>query len=152
MRTALAYAALVVVGTLNREMTGVLLVLIWIAIYPRRWRAHLLMLAALIGTYVALRFVIGDAAVIMTVRQTWEYNTARGRLSSALLRLGLYVPLLVIVVRQFRSAPAVLRRLLLVVVPVYLLTFIVAASWEETRLLLPLVLLALPFCKINTGR
>lgn len=144
MRLALAYSAFVVVGTLNREMTGLLLVLIWWAVYPSRWRAGLLMLAALAGTYAGLRMAIGDAVVIMTLRQTWEYNVDHSRLLSALFRLGLYVPLVVLAAQNFRAAPSVLRRLVLIVMPVYLLAFFVAAAWEETRLLLPLLVIALP--------
>lgn len=140
----LAYAALVVAGTLNRELTGVLLVLAFWALRRQDWRRGLLFTALFGVTYLVLRLVIGPRPVDLTFQQTLEANLESWRLVLALLKHLAFVPLWVLAWVRFRRAAPALRRLAIVIVPVYTAAFLLGAIWQEVRLWLPVLIILLP--------
>lgn len=140
----LAYAALIVAGTLNRELTGILLVLAFWALRGRDWRRGLLFTALFAVTYTALRLAIGPRPNDLTFQQTLEANLVSWRVVLALLKNLAFVPLWVLAVVRLRRAPVTLRRLTIVIVPVYTLAFLLGALWQEVRLWLPVLLILLP--------
>jgi hypothetical protein len=140
----LAYAALVVAGTINRELTGVLLVLAFWVLRGRDWQRGLLFTALFAATYAALRLAIGPRPMDMTFEQTLEANLASWRVVLALLKNLAFVPLWVLAVVRLRRAPVALRRLTIMIVPIYTLAFILGAIWQEVRLWLPVLLILLP--------
>lgn len=140
----LAYAALVFVGTLNREMTGVLLVLAFWALRGRDWKRGLLFSAIFAVTYGGLRLVIGPRPVEYTFLQTLEANAASWQTIPAALKNLAFVPLWLVALARLRHADVRLRRLTLFIVPLYVLAFLLAALWQEVRLWLPVVIILLP--------
>lgn len=137
-----AYTALVILGTLNREMTGLLLVLIWFAL-ARDWRRGLLFVTMAVLTYGLVRLMVGERPVELTLIQTFQENIHSWRTVPAILKNLAFVPLWAAVVIHYRRAPVDYQRLVWVAV-IYLLSFLAGAMWQEVRLLLPAVILVLP--------
>lgn len=145
LRAALAYGALVIVATVNREITALLLVVSWLALWPRRWRWGLVFAGLALVTYALVRHAVGDHSNDYTPQHVWWLNTHNpGLLQRALGFNLLLVPLWLAAARQWGRVDSRLKRLTLVVVLVYLPPFVLLAVWQETRLLMPLVILALP--------
>lgn len=139
-----AYGALVIVGTANREMTGLLLVLSWFALQPRRWRSAL-MYAALAGlTYATIQYSVGAVESPYTLALVWQENTTPRFLTAAIIYNLLLLPLWAAGVACWRKTSQPLKRLILIVLAVYMPLWAALAIWQETRLLMPLVILFVP--------
>jgi hypothetical protein len=136
------YSVLVIVGTLNREMTGVLLVLIFWALCGD-WKQTILYAGLAAFTYTLIRVGVGARPVELTLAQTFAANVYSWRTVPALLKQLLFLPLWMIVFTNRKRTAEPLRRLVYVSI-VYLIVFFAAAMWQETRLLLPVVVMLLP--------
>lgn len=139
-----AFGALVIVGTANREMTGVLLVLSWFALQPRRWRSGL-MFAALAGlTYATIQYSVGAVESPYTIALVWQENTTPRFLTAAVVYNLLLLPLWAAGVACWSRTSKPLKRLSVIVLGVYMPLWAALAIWQETRLLMPIVILSIP--------
>lgn len=148
-RDGLAFAALVVVATLNRE-TGILLPIAYAALNYTRWRDWRVVMKLLVFgglwacIFVGLRVILGAAPDMITIEQIARANLGGGwNTSEALLNNAFLIPIWFAALVGWRSAPAPLKRLSLAGLP-YLGLLAVFALWDETRLLLPLIVLWMP--------
>lgn len=144
-RTTLAYGALVIVGVYNREVTGILLVAAWIALAPSRWRWALVFACLALVTYAAIQQAVGEHENRYTLQHVWHLNTYSPRLLSKAINYNLMLaPLWLALLSSWRRADPRLRRLVVTVAVMYLPPFFALAIWQETRLLMPFVVLAMP--------
>lgn len=143
-----AYAALIVLASLNRE-TGLLLVFCYAAFFPRRYGQIALLALVWAAVTGALHLVLGDAPHVLGVAGTLDYNLLNlpdGSFTNALL-----IPLVIILGLAYRAAPPLLRRLVWVA-GLYLVAIAVGAAWNEMfRLVLPIVPLLLPVIVTEAG-
>ena len=149
-RAGIVFAGLIVVGTLNRE-TALLLPLAYAALRLPDWkRARVLVQVAAYfalwaAVYGGLRLLIGPVPDQIAVADVWKANTSSPwHMTNALINLGVTVPVWILAALGWKAAPVRLKRLALVGVP-YLALLTVFALWNETRLLLPLFTLWMPF-------
>lgn len=149
-RDGLPFAALVVVGALNRE-TAVMLPIAYVCLRWRNTRRLPLFLRGggyflLWGAvFIGLRVALGSAPDQITVADVFKANTSSPwHMTNAAINLGVTVPVWILAALGVRGSDARLRRLALTGVP-YLGLLVVFALWNETRLLLPLFLLWMPF-------
>lgn len=136
-------AAMVALATLNREMTGLLIVLSAVAAYKKQF---LYWLPALFtwGFIVLVFRIIYPVENVFTVAHLIEINTESWRVGNFIFYGGLMLPALLIFWHRLRFAS---RRLLIqsaiVLIPYFALWFLFA-SYEEVRLLMPLIILGIP--------
>lgn len=139
-----AYGALVIAGTANREMTGLLLVLSWFALQPRRWRSGLIYTALAGLVYATIQHSVGAVESPYTLALVWQENTTPRFLTAAIVYNLLLLPLWVAGAILWPKTPQALKRLILIVLVVYMPLWAVLAIWQEVRLLMPLVILFVP--------
>lgn len=138
-----AFAALVALGATNREMTAVLLLASWLALQPSRWRS-LLGYGAVAGmAYGAVWLSVGPVENGYTISRVFELNQRGWGVRNLIVYGGLLLPLLLSAV-CVRGHFMQLKRLTLIVLAVYLPLWATLAIWQETRLLMPVVILLLP--------
>lgn len=132
------WIVLVIVGTLNREMTGVLLVLLM-------WGERRFWISPAIAwcvTMVALYTLIdapvwGNSNVLSKNLEPWRWQ-------GAILHLTLLAPMVTMLnARRLAMSSNVMFRIAVVAVP-YIALFLALAIWQETRLLMPVIMLTLP--------
>lgn len=138
------FTALVIIGTFNREMTGVLLWLSLFAAYPRRWQWWLPTGLLLAFILIGLRLMIHAEPASATAQWVLNANTQTWRADDAILYQGLLVPLWILLYRRMRGVLAVM--VACVLIP-YLLLFAVWGIWQEVRLLMPVFILGIPFAR-----
>jgi hypothetical protein len=143
-RIQVVFGILVVVATANREVTAVLLLLSWFALYPRAWRTGLIYTAIAVGTYIAIRIAVGPREHPFGLPAVLQHNLYPWSLQNSLLYMGLLLPLFIGFVINRRAATLRLRRLSVIVLVVYLPLWAGLAIWDETRLLMPVIVLGLP--------
>ena len=148
-RAGVVFAALVVVGTLNRE-TALLLPLAYIALHLSEWKQPRVLVQAFsffalwAAVFVGVRLIIGPVPDQITVAQVFAANTSSPwHMSQAAVNHGVLVALWALVAVGVRGADRRLQRLALIGLP-YLGLLAVFALWNETRLLLPLFALWMP--------
>lgn len=135
-----AYTALVMLASLNRE-TGLLLVGFYWAFFG--FSRRLLLLSVLWAAItVGLHLVYGPApAQFGGLVGTFALN--QETLPSALFANVLLLPLWIGAGYYWRGSSLLFKRLL-VCVALYVGAFLVGAIWQEVRLLLPVLVVALP--------
>lgn len=143
----LLYACLVICGTLNREMTGVLLLLAWFAWYPQRWRQTLGYGAVFVSVMIILRVSLGGTQVLN--ESAWSGNLTDWRLTGAILYNGILAPLWLALAINYRVLSWQSGRLIVGVVAPYLVLFLTMAIWQEVRLLMPLLIVGVPLLQHN---
>lgn len=139
-----AFGALVALGATNREMTAVLLLASWIALNPSRWRAWLAYGATAAASYGLVWLAVGNIPLHYTMRTVFELNLRDWGLQNLIVYGGLLLPLVLAAVGRVRGRLASLNRLTLIVLGVYLPLWATLAIWQETRLLMPVLILLLP--------
>lgn len=139
-----AFGVLLILATLNREMTGFLLLVSWMVLYGRRNPCTSLAYMLIAGcTFIGLREILGGNPSHFTLSYTWELNTTAWRLNNAILYHTILACLWLVFALRWRHAPMRLRRLWFALIP-YLILVITLSIWQETRLYMPMVLLTLP--------
>lgn len=140
----IAFAALVVVGTLNREMTGLLLCLSFVAMYPYHYRWIALYGALWAFIVGMLRLLVEAIPSPFTVAYVWHLNTQTWMREATPAHIGLLIPLGVAMYAQ--SHRATLKPAMIVLTP-YLTLYLLYAVWQETRLLMPVFIMGIPFMR-----
>ena len=136
-----AYAALIVIASLNRE-TGLLLVFCYAAFFPRRYGQIALLALVWAAVTGVLHLVLGDAPHVLGLAGTLDYNLVN--LPDGLFTNALLLPIAMVLFTAYRTAPPLLRRLVWVA-GLYLVAIAVGAAWNEMfRLVLPVMPLLLP--------
>lgn len=126
-------------------MTGFLLVFIFLGLFPRRWPLALIYAFLAFETYQLVHWGIGDRPNVYTLSHVWWLNTYNPQLvRAAITYQALLAPIWGATALHWRFAPPRLRRLLIVVCAAYLPLWALLAVWQESRLMLPLIVLALP--------
>jgi hypothetical protein len=147
-RPGFRYALLVVVASLNRETNGVLLVLVffgwnWSQLPLRRnlfWSG--LYTALCVAVFLGLRLFLGDAAHYSEIVAR---NTTDARvMSEIVLHNALLFPLWLLLFAGWRKGSAALRRAFVVMTVPYLGLLLFFAVWNEVRLWMPVLTVALP--------
>ena len=149
-RDGIVFAVIVAIGTLNRE-TAVILPIAYVCLRWRNTRRLRLFLCAggyflaWAAVFVGVRAVIGHVPDQITVADVFKANTSSPwHMTNAAINLGVTVPVWVLAALGVRGADARLRRIALAGLP-YAALFAVFGLWNETRLLLPLFALWMPF-------
>lgn len=138
----LGYTLLVLVGTFNRETTGVLLIILALPHgFVKNGVAFLLVFAA-------LRLVLGSGTGSESVLDIVRGNVTPTRLSLAIFNHIPFIPVVLMTVAGWGSASSEMKRRLLMVGVIYIPLVLVFGYWDEVRLWTPLLMLALP---IMTG-
>lgn len=138
------YGALVALAATNREMTAVLLVTSWLAMRPRQWRVGLVYGGVAASVYGAIRLLVGPSPDPYSVAWVFELNTTTWRGVDAAKYLTLLSPLLFALAASLRRTTPELRRLAVGVMVVYYPLWFALAIWQETRLLMPVLILLAP--------
>lgn len=131
-------------------MTAVLLVLSWFALRPAAWRSGLAYAGIAVAVLLIVRAAVGDAPNVYTLESVWQSNTRPRFLMSAAVYVGLLAPLMLAAVPGWRQSAPELRRLAVIVLAVYLPGWAAFAAWQETRLLMPALILLLPIVTMRT--
>lgn len=121
-----------------------MLVLAWLVFRPRAWRAALVFALVAAGVYGLIVLAAGPHDSSYTPAAVWAANTNPLLLPSAVVYNLLYLPLWMAAARRWPDAPRELRRLAHALGLVYVPLFLLLGAWQEVRLLMPLVLVALP--------
>ena len=144
-----AFTLLIAVSALNRE-TAVLLPLAYATTQLARWRTPGYWLrGVLFGgvwavVFIGLRLTLGSAPDDVPIAEAWRWNTSgTWHTVEAVFKNLFFLPIWLLYLNQLRAAPPFLKRLVPVAL-VYLGLFLLFAFWNEVRLLLPLLILALP--------
>lgn len=140
------FAALVVIGTLNRETTGVLLWFSFVAMYPQKWRWWLLYGGLIAGIQIGLHLVVPANSSPYTPELVWHLNTATWNADAVPVYWELLFPALLFLFWKPRRQ---LRIPVLVVLIPYLILYFTMGIWQETRLLMPAFLMGIPVLRIN---
>lgn len=144
-----AIAALVIIGALNRETTALLIALTFLAAYPAKWRWWLFYGLLLAGILIGLRMLIPVAPTIYNAGYVWSLNTQTWRTGGALLYLPL-MGLLLTVCYAHNPNRQLMLRVIIALTP-YLLLVAVFGVWQEARLLMPVLILSVPFMPSQEG-
>lgn len=132
------YAMLVLVGTLNRETTGILLIVL---AFPH----GLLRNGVAFGlVFVALRVLLGAGTGSESVLDIVRGNMNPTRLSLAVFNHLPFIPVVLMTMAGWRGATQEVRRRVLLVGVIYIPLVLVFGYWDEVRLWEPLILMALP--------
>lgn len=140
----IGYAALVAVGTLNRETTGLILLLLVIAHDWRKWTPIGLASAAFGAVYFGLRLALGDPGSSWTVSAVFGNNLTPGRLTISIVTYLALIPAALLTASGWGSAGEADRRRFIIVGIPYAVMALAFGHWDESRLLLPLLLITLP--------
>jgi hypothetical protein len=143
-----AFGVLVVLGSLNRETTGFILVLSWVVLYAKQYKLTAVYVALGVGVFVLLRWYIA-APSTFGVMDVLSWNMTGWRLNGAIGYNAVLLPLWLGIVLHGRDMPTAYKRLLLLAVP-YVVLFVVFGVWQEIRLLIPVVLLVMPFFSMTS--
>lgn len=148
-----AYGALVIVATVNREVTAILLVVSWLALQPSRWRYALVYAGLALVTHELVKHAVGDwQQNNYTLQHVWYLNTHSPHLLSKAVGYNLLLaPLWLALVSRWRAADVRLKRLTVALVLTYIPAFFLLGIWQETRLLMPMLVLALPIATRKTS-
>lgn len=147
-RPGIRYAFLVVFASLNRETGGLLLVLVyfawnlnqiplrlnlfWTGLYSCLW----------VSIFVGLRLLLGDAPYYSEI---WSRNTTDARvMSEIVLHNALMLPLWLLMLLGWRQVETRLRRVVVFMTVPYIGLLAFFAVWNEVRLWMPVVTVALP--------
>jgi hypothetical protein len=139
-----AFAALVIIGAFNREMTGVLLWFSFFAAYPHEWKWWLFMGIVLAAILIGLRLTVNAEPALHTTAWVLDANLNTWRTPDGILYQGLLAPLWVLLYHKMRGKPA--RMIMCVLIP-YLLLVALFGIWQEVRLMMPVLILGIPFAK-----
>ena len=132
---------LVILDSFNRE-TALLLVAAYGAWHGWAGKNRTIVLFVIwAGITAGLHVWLGPAPHIYGLGGTFERNIQA--LSRALIYNAAFVPLWIMTLREYRYSPAPLKRMVWVA-GIYAVSILVGASWEEVRLLLPLLPLVMP--------
>ena len=138
----IVYAVLIILGGLNREMTSILLWLSFFAGYPRRWQWWCFYGLILCIVFFGLRFIVPTESSPYNAGYQWNALRPAWRLHGTILYNSLLLPLWVFLYSHVQGSA---KRLALIVLIPYFILFAVFAVWQETRLLMPLFILGVPF-------
>lgn len=140
----IGYAVLVAVGTLNRETTGLLLLLLVVTHDWRKWSSVGFAAAAFAAVYFGLRLVLGDPGSGWTVSAVFQNNLTAGRLTISMVSYLALVPAALLTANGWRIAgDADKRRFIMVGIP-YAILALAYGHWDEIRLMLPVLMLTMP--------
>jgi hypothetical protein len=134
------YGLLIAVGTLNRETTGLLLGLSWVALYPRRIRLHIVYAFIAVVVYLGVRYGVGYLPRSYSFETILAINLG-DTLPRVIILNSILAPLWLALLVRIRSMPDAPRRLALFVLPIYLLLFVRFTMWQEVRLLMPILII-----------
>ncbi|MBL8130286.1 MAG: hypothetical protein JNL42_00385 [Anaerolineae bacterium] len=137
---SIGYALLVIVGTINRETTGLLLLMAAVSAQ----RHSKLALFAWISTMAALRVALGLGTDGQNVLDILQANLSPSHMLPALLNHAALLPFVALAALGWRSSPPAARRRLAIIGLPYAAAVLVFGYWDEVRLWLPIGLLALP--------
>ena len=143
----MVYALLVAIAALNRE-TAIVLVLAYVAFSPGRWKRWGILALIYAGITAGLHIGLGAAPHVLGFAGTLEYNLST--FSNALFVNLMILPLWILAALGYRRAPTLLKRLCWIAL-LYGGSVIVAAAWEESRLMMIMFPLVLPVV-ISTHR
>lgn len=146
---SIGFAALVILATLNREVNAALIVGAWFAFFPHRLRLGLFYGLLAVLTYGAVRLAVGEVPNEYTLAFLWTWNTTPFRLFEAFIPLALLLPLVAAYVIHWQQTDRVVRRLIIILLPPYLLLFLGLGAWHETRLLMPVLILLFPLLRLR---
>jgi len=154
------FAFLVVLATLNRA-TAIFLPLTYLLIsintdVSRKYRntssllsrqdlfRFLVYFALWLTVFIGLRWILGQAGSVHTIRELWALNTTPARLLYALINNSIFLGLFwLFAVRGFGCAPIYVRKTVRIV-PLYILVIAVYGVWHEVRLLMTLYPILVP--------
>lgn len=124
-------------------MTGLLIVLSLMASYKKQWLYWLPSL--LVWSFIIVAFrLIYPVENGYTIRHVFDMNSTTWRYQNAILYIGLLFPMLLIFYVKVRTAPkALLLNIGIVLIP-YFCLWLLFASYQEVRLLMPLLILGIP--------
>ena len=149
-RDGIVFAVIVAIGTLNRE-TALILPMAYVCLRWRDTRRLPLFLRAggyfltWAAVFVGVRLIIGHVPDQITVADVFKANTSSPwHMTNAAINLGVTIPVWILAALGVRGADARLGAVALAGLP-YAALFAVFGLWNETRLLLPLFTLWMPF-------
>lgn len=131
---------LIVLGTLNRETTGLYIVLLY-GLTVRRIDARA------VGFTLLFVAVYGIVRLLYPGAGSWQYGITQWNrlltsgLETAILNHLPLVPLWVLAARSYETAPPALKRIA-PLVPINLMLLLIFGNWDEVRLLMPAITLA----------
>ena len=134
------YALLVVLGTLNRETTGALMVLAVVATGGRPYALAAVWMTAMVG----LRLMFGAGTDGQSILDILQGNLIAERLLPAFMNHAALLPFAALAGMGWKEASPMARRRLLVMGIPYAGAVLVFGFWDEVRLWLPALMLALP--------
>lgn len=146
----LLFTLLIIVGVLNREMTGFLILLSWLAVNWKQWRTGLVYCGVALTTLLAIRFSV-DAPSTYTIAKIWGYNTDSWMTSGAILYNLMLLPFWIFLYTQRRKIDTEYHHLLLTLIP-YVILLLTFAIWQEIRLWIPVWLALLPMIQVNESK
>jgi len=136
----IVFAALVVIGTLNRETTLGLLWLSFAVAYPHRWRWLLLYAGLGGGVLLGIRLGITAVPSHYTIPYVWYLNTQTWNAQAVPLYWGLLIcPALFL---YWGAKKRLLVRSSIVLIP-YLALYFLFGVWQEVRLLMPVYIMGM---------
>lgn len=139
-----AFAALLTLAALTRELTAIILWLTFMVLFPLQWRWSVLYAGILFAVLFGLRLLIPADASIYTIGYTWELNTTAWRLRGAILYQGLLLPLWILL---FHTASGKSAQRYGFILCVYLCLITALGVWQEVRLLMPVFILGIPISR-----
>lgn len=149
----IAFAALVIFASMNRETGGVLVALYAATFLNKRhcyWQRFLLLAFCWGAVQAALHWALGSSEHVLGLVGTFQYNLAF--LPDAIFANVALLPLIVLVLWGYRRASA-LDRHYAWVAALYGLAIAVGGAWNESnRLILPIFPLVLPILLYNDGK
>jgi len=144
LRLAL-FAALITIGTLTREMTGIILWLSLLAILPKRgWLVGFGVL--LVGIFAGLRLLVNAPASQFTIGYVLSLNLEAWRLRNLLVYGGMLTLACLWMYANPIQYQAHRRMVIIILVPYVGLTLLFGV-WQEVRLWMPIFLLGIPLLK-----
>jgi len=146
IRHYLTFAILVMLGFLNREITGVLLLLSWFVLHGYKWRWSITYVAVAAAVVIGLRLWIGFVPQQYGVMDIFQRNLVDWRIEGAIMYNIILLPLWLGIILHRRDMPIQYKRLALILIP-YAGLFLLFAIWQETRLLMPFALMLFPLIK-----
>lgn len=138
-----AITILASIAAITRETSAFLIGLSVLVAYPRQWRWWLPLAVWLMALLLILRLAIQAQPCCWPV-DIWTANMQSTHVWAAVRQLGLLLPILLLsLFAIYRSPHALKRRIVLVLIP-YLILVALFGAWRETRLLMPVFILAIP--------
>lgn len=125
-------------------MTAILIWLSFVAAYPRAWRWWFLYGALILAILAGLHLWIDVPSSGYTIPVVWDKNTNSWQTTGAILYISLLFPLFALLYQNL--IPRVVRMVAIVLIP-YLILYALFAVWQETRLLMPVIIFGIPFAR-----